>query len=98
MSGQNKKRISVEIYGQHYTIVGDENSSHIRKVSNMVDEKMREINDANPYLDTSKLAVLTALNIVNDFLKLQNEYDDLTKEYQILLKKLAKEEEETEND
>ncbi len=64
----------------------------------MVDEKMREINDANPYLDTSKLAVLTALNIVNDFLKLQNEYDDLTKEYQILLKKLAKEEEETEND
>ena len=35
----------------------------------MVDEKMREISASNPSLDTNKLAVLTAINAVNDYLK-----------------------------
>ncbi|WP_017756060.1 cell division protein ZapA [Calidifontibacillus oryziterrae] len=90
MTRQNSKRISVDIYGHQYTIVGDENSSHIRVVSSIVDDKMREIHEMNPNLDTQKLAVLTAINIVNDYLNIKNEHEALLRDYQRLLEKIEK--------
>lgn len=75
MSESLKNRITVDIFGQQYTIVGKESISHIRSVALMVDEKMREISSSNPSLDTSKLAVLTAVNAVNDFLKIKELLD-----------------------
>jgi cell division protein ZapA len=43
----------------------------------MVDEKMREIRMKNPHLDTSKLAVLTAVNTIHEYIKLKDELDQL---------------------
>lgn len=77
LSDENKNRITVDIYGQQYTIVGEESSSHIRLVASMVDDKMREINSKNPYLDTGKLAVLTAVNAMNDYIKIKDEINQL---------------------
>ena len=45
----------------------------------MVDEKMTEIHQANESLDTTRLAVLTAVNTMNDYLKLKDKYDELVK-------------------
>lgn len=49
----------------------------MRLVASMVDEKMREIRMKNPYLDTSKLAVLTAVNTIHEYIKLKDELDQL---------------------
>jgi cell division protein ZapA len=87
LAEQQKTRVTVDIYGQQYTIVGTESSSHIRLVASIVDDKMREISEKNPTLDISKLAVLTAINIVHDYIKLKEEYDRL-------LQKLRKEKDE----
>ncbi|MDQ0256444.1 cell division protein ZapA [Evansella vedderi] len=65
-----KRRTSVTIYGQQYTIVGQENPEQVKKVAELVDRKMRELKSKNPYLDSNKLAVLTAVNIGNDYLSL----------------------------
>jgi cell division protein ZapA len=80
LSHSQKIRTTVDIYGQQYAIVGTENSSHIRLVASMVDDKMREIGSKNPSLDASKLAVLTALNAMNDLVKLKNQYEKLESE------------------
>ncbi|KON91156.1 cell division protein ZapA [Rossellomorea marisflavi] len=80
MSEAEKNRITVDIYGQHYTIVGTEAPDTIRFVCSKVDDKMREINSANPYIDTGRLAVLTAVNAVNDYIKLQEKYEDLERQ------------------
>lgn len=69
LPNNQKKRTSVDIFGQQYVIIGDEGQNHIRLVASMVDEKMREISSKNPNLDNSNLAVLTAVNAVNDYLK-----------------------------
>lgn len=77
MADQQKTRISVDIYGQTYKIVGTESSSHIRQVASIVDDKMREVSAHNPNLDSAKIAVLTAVNSVHDFLKLQEQVEQL---------------------
>ncbi len=77
LSEEQKNRTTVDIYGQQYTIVGTETTSHIRFVASMVDDKMREISSVNPSLDTSKIAVLTAVNAVNDYVKLKEYVEQL---------------------
>ncbi|WP_235822101.1 cell division protein ZapA [Gottfriedia luciferensis] len=88
-NSSSKQKLNVTIYGQHYSITGDESTEHIRRVASIVDEKMKEINHKNPFLDTNKLAVLTAINIVSDYLKLQERAELLEK---LLLEKETKSE------
>src|SRR5699024_12855334 len=73
----DKTRITVDIYNKPYTIIGTESPQHVRLVASLVDQKMREIHDMNPSLDTTKLAVLTAVNAMNDYLKLKEDYATL---------------------
>lgn len=80
MEQSEKTRTTVDIYGQQYIIVGSETPSHIRLVASLVDEKMREIALKNPSLDTSKLAVLTAVNAVNDYIKMKDRLEQLENE------------------
>jgi|UPI000688EF35 cell division protein ZapA len=72
-----KTRVTVEIRNRSYTIVGDEDASHVRLVASLVDQKMREIHELNPSLDTAALAVLTAINSMNDYLTLKEDYATL---------------------
>ncbi len=74
LSGE-KKRTTVDIYGQQYVMVGTEPTSHMRLVASTVDDMMREISSKNHSLDTGKLAVLTAVNAVHDYLKLKEELE-----------------------
>ncbi len=80
VSESEKKRTTVEIYGQQYVIVGNESVEHVRLVASLVNNKMREIGQKNPSLDSTKLAVLTAVNAVNDYLKIKDQLERLERE------------------
>ncbi|HEX6594587.1 MAG TPA: cell division protein ZapA [Bacillota bacterium] len=77
MTQEGKARITVDIYNKSYTIVGDESASHIRLVASLVDQKMKELYKKNPNMDTSSLAVLTAVNTMNEYVKLKEDYATL---------------------
>lgn len=83
---RGKVRTTVDIYDEQYTIVGEEDTSHVRMVASMVDDKMREIKDKNPYLDTKKLAVLTAVNTVNEYLKVKEQLEKCESEQEQRMK------------
>jgi cell division protein ZapA len=80
LSNTQKNRTTVDIYGQQYIILGTESPSHIHHVAELVDEKMREIGSNNPLLDVNKLAVLTAVNAVNDYLTMKEQLEQLQNE------------------
>ena len=73
MDEGEKQRITVDIYNRTYTIVGPESESHVRLVAGLVDQKMKELHEMNRQLDTTRLAVLTAVNTMNDYQKLKEE-------------------------
>lgn len=74
MTEQEKNKITVEIYNKTYTIIGTESKRHVELVASLVDQKMNDIHRHNKHLDSSKLAVLTAVNTMNDYLKLKEDY------------------------
>ncbi|WP_339228332.1 cell division protein ZapA [Oceanobacillus sp. FSL K6-2867] len=77
MGKGEKQRITVDIYNRTYTIIGPESESHVRLVADLVDQKMKELHEMNRQLDTTRLAVLTAVNTMNDYQKLKEDYATL---------------------
>lgn len=77
MVKNNQTKIKVKINQKTYTIVGTESQEHVGLIAKLVDDKMNEIHEANAQLNTTSLAVLTAINTMNDYLKLKADYDDL---------------------
>ena len=48
-------------------------------LASFVDRRMKMIQQRNPNLSSTKVAVLTALNLADELNKLQDDYDELVK-------------------
>lgn len=71
-----KNKVEVRIGGSDYTLAGVEMEDYLRKVALYIDKKMSEITRMNNRLSTSTAAVLTAVNVADDFFKSrENEID-----------------------
>lgn len=77
MTDNKNQAIRVDIYGQSYQVRGDASDSHIQDVAKWVDNKMREIGKRSPNLDHTKVAVLAALNIADELLKVRKELEEI---------------------
>lgn len=77
-----KNKVVVKILGQEYTLISDDGREHMQRVSNLVDDKMRELYNNNKKLSTSMVAVLTALNMTDEYLKALDEQEEIIKRYE----------------
>lgn len=75
-----KNKVELRIAGKDYTIVGTEPEEYIQRVGHYIDRKMSEVMRASNKLSTSMAAVLTAINIGDDFLKCHESELSLKKE------------------
>ena len=78
--GEFKNRINVTINDQHYTIVGEDNPEQIRYVAHLVDERLKELASKSAGLDTTRKAILTAVNIMHEKVQVEEEDDRLRQE------------------
>jgi len=69
--------IPVEIYGETYNVRGDEDREYLLELARYVDAKMKSITSTGGAGNTLKIAILAALNIADEYHKLQREQDDV---------------------
>ncbi len=86
MSSKNK--VYVRICGKDYTIVGAESEEYIQRVAFYLDKKMSEVFKANEKLSTSMAAVLTAINMADDYFKNSDSLDNLRDQVNDYIKEL----------
>lgn len=86
----DKTRTVVKICGKEYMMAGYESEEYIHRVAIFVDRKMSELKDQYVNLNPGTLSVLTAINIADDVLKLQERFDELAKEYEALSEELKR--------
>jgi cell division protein ZapA len=68
--------IEVEIFGQVFRVAsGDASTAHIQHLAAHVDERMRAIADTSKTMPLTRIAILAALNIADDLLKLREHTD-----------------------
>ena len=76
----SKNKVEVRIRGKDYTIVGVESEEYIQRIALYVDKKMEKVLDANTKLSTSMAAVLTAINVADEYFKEAQQSKALTKQ------------------
>ncbi|WP_378955860.1 cell division protein ZapA [Pelosinus sp. sgz500959] len=74
-----KHKVTVEIFGELYSLKSDIELEQVMKVAALVDERMKKISKSNLCLSPSRVAVLAALNLAEDFLQLEHNYKQLIK-------------------
>ncbi|NLV23075.1 MAG: cell division protein ZapA [Syntrophomonadaceae bacterium] len=72
-------KVTVSIYNEDYVVKGNEDPEYIQMLGSYVDRRMRMIGQRNHNLSTTKVAVLTALNLADELNKLQEDYDQMIK-------------------
>jgi len=70
-------RVAVSIFDQEYVVKSREEEAYVRELASYLDRKMREIHHKSPHLTPHKVAVLTALNLVDELFKVRKEYEGL---------------------
>lgn len=68
---KDPNRVPVVIFGQTYNVRAEENADHIEELARYVDTKMRTIADATGTADPLKVAILAALNIADEYFKVE---------------------------
>ncbi|QJW46153.1 cell division protein ZapA [bacterium BFN5] len=74
---ESKNRVTVEIFGEVYALKGDIEAERVMKLAAMVDKRMRTIAKSNSQLSSLKIAVLAALNLADEYLLLEKDYNQL---------------------
>ncbi len=82
-----ENRVKVTIFGQSYTLRGSGSSERLTRLAALVDEKMNALFAQNARLDFQTLAVLTALNVVEEYETISSEYEALLSALELEIKK-----------
>lgn len=70
--------VSVDIYDQIYTLRGTD-PEHIIRLAALVDEKMRAVAAHGSTVDSLRVAVLAALNVADELMRLRARYETLAR-------------------
>jgi cell division protein ZapA (FtsZ GTPase activity inhibitor) len=82
MSAEEKTRITVDIFGTNYKLVGRSSVSYMKMVAAHVNDQMYNLSNALPHLESSKIAVLASVNISDELFKLRKELEKIQGEGQ----------------
>jgi cell division protein ZapA len=66
----------VEIFGQTYNVRAEGDSAYIHDLARFVDSRMKEVAEKTATVDTTKIAILAALNISDDLHQAEKQKKD----------------------
>ena len=81
-------RITVNICGEDYTLVAEENTAYMEQVASLVDKKMTE-NIAGAKVGRGDAAVLAAVNLADELLKSEQTAENLRRQVKSYLDEAA---------
>ena len=72
-----KRSFEVEIFGHRYTLKSEFSKEQVKRVAEYVDGKMKEVAEGTKSVDSLHIAILTALNIAQDYLQARGNTEQL---------------------
>lgn len=77
-----KNKLTVILNGREYTLVSEQTAEYMQKVALCVDRKMQEVSSmaSSQKLSTAMLAMLTSLNLAEDYINTRDDLDKTTEQ------------------
>ena len=86
---REERLVEIRVFGQTFSVKTDADEAHIQAVAQYVNEKMEEILKKTRSVSTLNVAILTALNIADDFLKEKEQRKAFLREVEVKSKDLV---------
>ncbi len=83
-----KQTFEINILNQKFVFKSDNDEKAVKKVADYVNKKMNEIVVSNKAISTANVAILTALNIADDFFKTKKEQSEMIEKWSQSLENL----------
>jgi cell division protein ZapA len=82
-------QVQVTIMGRNFTLRGEEDPQYIQMLAAYVDDKLAELQKMSPRMALSRLAILAAINIADEYHKLRNRAnEDQVEEANVIVRSL----------
>lgn len=85
-----KKRFHIKLLGQELSVLSDSADDHVARVVQYVNEKAGEIAKMNGDYSTLHVALLTALNIADEYIKIKLAEEDAYRQLETISDRLMK--------
>lgn len=79
-----QKKIAVTVAGQSFYLKADQNEEYLVSLAKSLDTRMETMREANPSLTALKAAILISLEVLDDYHKLETDYEEFRKEMETL--------------
>lgn len=71
MEGSDAGLTKVKILNQLYSIRSNDDPAYVQRLADYVDQKLKQVSEGTPSVDTLKVAILTALNIADELFRVR---------------------------
>ncbi|HBV98800.1 MAG: hypothetical protein JL50_11775 [Peptococcaceae bacterium BICA1-7] len=71
------KKVEVTILDERYVLKGKESEEYLEMLAFQINKKLQQVQNMNPRLSVVQTAILTAVNIMDEYTKLQQEHQGL---------------------
>jgi cell division protein ZapA len=83
-TNREKNTIRVEIDGMDYSLKSDNDPEYVESIANYVNQKIQKLNQKTNVKSQTKIAVLAALNIADEYFQIQKNYENTLKKLEAL--------------
>lgn len=79
-----QKKIAVTVAGQSFYLKTEQNEEYLTMLADTLDQRIEAMREANPSLTALKAAVLISMELLDDYKKLEANYEEFRKEMETL--------------
>lgn len=80
--------IQIQVLGQKFTLKGNYDKEYVDRVEKHINDKIQEVQNQTSSLSTNNLLILVALNLTAEYLKKEDEIEEVLKLIEGTSKKL----------
>ncbi len=77
MEEKNKKIIKIDISGATYTLKTDSDEEYIKKISDIINERIKSISEKNPGFPFHKITGLCLIETMDEMLKIKDKLNKI---------------------
>ncbi len=80
----DQRKIAVTVGGQSFYLKTDHDDAYLLDLADTIDKRIAKMREENPSLTVAKSAVLISMELLDEYRKLQEDYETFRKEIESL--------------
>ena len=78
------KKVAITVSGQSFYLKTDQDEDYLKSLADTIDSRIEKMREGNPSITALKASILISLELLDDYKKLEANYEEFRKEMESL--------------